>query len=219
MSLSFVDVHKSFRQGQTDIEVLRGVSLAVEPGESVAIVGRSGSGKSTVLALAAGLDSPTSGRITVDGAEMTALSERELTRFRAREIGMVFQQYHLMSELTALENISLPLELAGAADAVLRAQEALDRVGLSHRGRHFPRQLSGGECQRVSIARALVTRPKVLLADEPTGNLDPESARAVTTLLFDLSRTAGTTLILVTHSTELAANCARRLVLKDGRFA
>jgi putative ABC transport system ATP-binding protein len=211
-------LHKSFGSPAGEIEVLRGVDLRVAGGETVAIVGESGSGKSTLLALLAGLDAPTSGCVRLDGADLASLGERELARFRARRLGIVFQQFHLMSGLTALENVSLPLELQGVADAESRARAVLDQVGLARRAAHLPSRLSGGECQRVAIARALVVEPALLLADEPSGSLDAATGDAVDRLLFELVERLGTALVLVTHSERLAAACGRRLALVDGRL-
>jgi putative ABC transport system ATP-binding protein len=211
-------LYKSFASPAGEIAVLRGVDLRVSGGETVAIVGESGSGKSTLLALLAGLDLPTRGHVRLDGADLTALGERELARFRARRLGIVFQQFHLMSGLTALENVSLPLELQGVADAEARARSALDQVGLTQRAGHLPSRLSGGECQRVAIARALVVEPALLLADEPSGSLDAATGDAVDRLLFELVERRGTALVLVTHSERLAAACGRRLALVDGRL-
>jgi putative ABC transport system ATP-binding protein len=211
-------LHKSFASPAGEIEVLRGVDLRVAGGETVAIVGESGSGKSTLLALLAGLDLPSRGRVRLDGADLAAMSEGELARFRARRLGIVFQQFHLMSGLTALENVSLPLELQGIADAEPRARAVLDQVGLARRADHLPSRLSGGECQRVAIARALVVEPALLLADEPSGSLDAATGDAVDRLLFELVERRGTALVLVTHSERLAAACGRRLALVGGRL-
>ena len=216
MILEVDGVHKAFASPAGTIEVLRGVNLRVAGGETVAIVGESGSGKSTLLSLLAGLDVPTRGSVRVDGADLGALSEGELARFRARRLGIIFQQFHLMSGLTALENVSLPLELQGAADADARAREVLDQVGLTPRAGHLPSRLSGGECQRVAIARALVVEPALLLADEPSGSLDAVTGDAVDRLLFELVERRGATLVLVTHSDRLAAACNRCLKLVDG---
>jgi putative ABC transport system ATP-binding protein len=211
-------VYKTFASPAGDIEVLRGVDLRVASGETVAIVGESGSGKSTLLSLFAGLDVPTRGRVRLDGADLDALSESELARLRARRIGIVFQQFHLVSGFTALENVSLPLELQGEADAEARARAVLDQVGLSQRADHLPSRLSGGECQRVAIARALVVEPALLLADEPSGSLDSATGEAVDRLLFELVARRGAALVLVTHSERLAAACDRRLALVGGRL-
>ena len=216
MILEVDGVHKAFESPAGTIEVLRGVNLRVAGGETVAIVGESGSGKSTLLSLLAGLDVPTRGSVRVGGADLGALSEAELARFRARRLGIVFQQFHLMSGLTALENVSLPLELQGATDADSRAREVLEQVGLTQRAGHLPSRLSGGECQRVAIARALVVEPALLLADEPSGSLDAATGDAVDRLLFELVERRGATLVLVTHSDRLAAACNRCLKLVDG---
>lgn len=200
------------------LTILCDVSLEVTEGESVAIVGTSGAGKSTLLALLAGLDLPTSGRVWVGGTELTQLDEDGRARVRAERIGFVFQSFHLVPALTALENVMLPLELAGRKDARRAALDTLGRVGLSERARHYPRQLSGGEQQRVAIARAFVTRPAVLLADEPTGNLDTATGARIGELLFGLNATLGTTLMLVTHDRELADRCGRVLTMAAGRL-
>ena len=216
MILRVRDLYKEFPQADGPLVVLRGLNLEVAAGETLAILGESGSGKSTLLALLAGLDSPTRGSIEVAGHELAALDEAQLAQFRARRLGIVFQQYHLIGGLTALENAALPLELAGARDAAPRARAALERVGLGERLDHFPHELSGGECQRVAIARALVVEPALILADEPSGSLDARTGEVVTSLLFDLVEKQATTLVLVTHSESLAARCDRRLVLRGG---
>ncbi len=210
---------KTFVQAGVSIDVLKGMDLDLAEGETLAILGQSGSGKSTLLSLLAGLDQPTSGTISIEGKEITQLSERALAAFRARALSIVFQQFHLMSNLTALENITLPLEVAGDVDAVKRGRDAIEKVGLSARSTHFPHQLSGGERQRVAIARAFVVQPKLLLADEPSGNLDAQTGRQVVDLLFDLVKSRGTTLILVTHNEELAGRCGRKTYLKDGKLS
>jgi putative ABC transport system ATP-binding protein len=201
------------------LAILSGVSLAIARGESVAIMGASGAGKSTLLALLAGLDEPTSGRVQLAGNELTALDEDGRAAVRARHVGFVFQSFHLLPSLTALENVMLPLELAGRMDARAAAREVLARVGLSERTGHYPRQLSGGEQQRVAIARAFVTRPDVLFADEPTGNLDAATGERIMELLFGLNAATGTTLVLVTHDRELASRCGRVIHLEAGRLA
>jgi putative ABC transport system ATP-binding protein len=211
-------VSKAFASPAGAIEVLRGVDLRVAAGETVAIVGESGSGKSTLLSLLAGLDAPSGGRVRVDGADLAGLGEAELARFRARRVGIVFQQFHLMSGLTALENVELPLELQGVADAERRARAVLEQVGLAARASHLPSRLSGGECQRVAIARALVVEPALLLADEPSGSLDARTGDAVDRLLFELVERRGTALVLVTHSERLAKACDRCLSLVGGRL-
>jgi putative ABC transport system ATP-binding protein len=204
------------------LTILEEVDLDIAAGESVAVVGPSGAGKSTLLALLAGLDEPSSGRIWLNGAELTALDEDGRAAVRARHVGFVFQSFHLLPSLTALENVMLPLELAatGRDPAALRAQalEALEQVGLTARRRHYPRQLSGGEQQRVAIARAFVTRPAVLFADEPTGNLDSATGEKIIQLLFDLNAASGTTLVLVTHDVALARRCTRAIHMDGGRL-
>jgi len=199
------------------LAILSGVSLAIARGETVAIMGASGAGKSTLLALLAGLDEPTSGRVLLAGNELTALDEDGRAAVRARHVGFVFQSFHLVPSLTALENVMLPLELVGRADARPAALEVLDRVGLAGRVGHYPRQLSGGEQQRVAIARAFVTRPDVLFADEPTGNLDTTTGERIMDLLFGLNAATGATLVLVTHDRSLASRCGRVIRLDAGR--
>ena len=205
--------------GGNAITVLKELSLHVSRGESVAIVGPSGSGKSTLLALLAGLDRPTSGHIKVMDQDMTTLSESRLATFRGQHLGIVFQQFHLMPALSALENVSLPLEIAGDKDAHDKAVEALKDVQLSHRLTHLPKELSGGECQRVAIARALVTKPSLLLADEPSGNLDPDTGAQITDLLFKVAQAHHMTMLLVTHNMELAERCHRQLVMHAGTLS
>jgi putative ABC transport system ATP-binding protein len=200
------------------LTIVDDVSLAIAARESVAIVGASGAGKSTLLAILAGLDTPTRGTVLLNGTELTALDEDGRAAARAEHVGFVFQAFHLVPSLTALENVMLPLELAGRADAARNAAEALAQVGLATRTAHYPKQLSGGEQQRVAIARAFVGRPDVLFADEPTGNLDTVTGARVADLLFDLNRAAGTTLVLVTHERELAKRCDRVLELDAGRL-
>lgn len=201
-----------------ELTLLDGVDLSILPGESVAIVGPSGAGKSTLLGLLAGLDTPTAGRVVLDGADLFHGDEDERARIRGALIGFVFQSFHLLPTLTALENVMLPLELAGAKDARASAAAVLGRVGLAARLEHYPRQLSGGEQQRVAIARAFAPGPKLLLADEPTGNLDNKTGAQVIDLLFNLNREQGTTLVLVTHDEALARRCQRRVVLEAGRL-
>lgn len=193
------------------------VSLDILAGESVAVTGPSGAGKSTLLALLAGLDVPTRGRVLLEGQDLTQLDEDGRARLRAQRVGFVFQSFHLIPALTALENVMLPLELAGRRDARRVAAETLQRVGLKERTGHYPRQLSGGEQQRVALARAFVTQPAVLFADEPTGNLDTVTGARVGELLFELNANAHTTLVLVTHDRELAARCARMVKMEAGR--
>ncbi|MBI2802794.1 MAG: ABC transporter ATP-binding protein [Gammaproteobacteria bacterium] len=200
------------------LTVVDDINFTLERAASCAVVGASGSGKSTLLGLLAGLDTPTRGRCILNGQDLTMLDEDARARLRNQQIGFVFQQFHLLATLTALENVLLPLELGNAPQRLQRAQHALERVGLASRTEHLPRQLSGGEQQRVAIARAFATRPSLLFADEPTGNLDARTAAQVMDLLFELNREAGTTLILVTHDERLAGRCAERLELDGGRL-
>ncbi len=199
------------------LTIVHDVSLDIAPGESVAIVGPSGAGKSTLLALLAGLDLPTSGRVLLDGQDLSKLDEDGRARLRAQRVGFVFQSFHLIPALTALENVMLPLELSGSTDARRAALESLDRVGLGARTGHYPRQLSGGEQQRVALARAFITRPAVLFADEPTGNLDTITGTRVGELLFDLNSSSHTTLVLVTHDAALSGRCGRTIRMEAGR--
>jgi putative ABC transport system ATP-binding protein len=199
------------------LAILSDVSLAISRGETVAVMGASGAGKSTLLALLAGLDEPTSGRVHLAGSDLTALDEDGRAAVRARHVGFVFQSFHLVPSLTALENVMLPLELARRGDARAASLEVLARVGLAGRVGHYPRQLSGGEQQRVAIARAFVTRPDVLFADEPTGNLDAATGERIMELLFGLNAETGATLVLVTHDQALAARCGRVIRLDAGR--
>lgn len=215
--LEAIDVSKSVVGPEGTLTILRGVSLSVHAGESFAIVGASGSGKTTLLGLLAGLDLPSSGSIRVDGQTLETMDEEARADLRRRLVGFVFQSFHLLPALTAEENVMLPLELEGARDARARAREALDAVGLGSRRRHYPAQLSGGEQQRVAIARAFVHGPRLLFADEPTGNLDQRTGHHVTDLLFALNRDRQTTLVLVTHDASLAARCQRRIELEEGR--
>jgi putative ABC transport system ATP-binding protein len=201
------------------LTIVRDVSLAVGRGESVAIAGPSGAGKSTLLALLAGLDSPTRGEVWLAGAPLSALDEDGRARLRAERVGFVFQSFHLVASLTALENVMLPLELAGRRDARTAATDMLARVGLAQRLHHYPRQLSGGEQQRVALARASVGRPQVLFADEPTGNLDTLTGERIAELLFDLNRGSDTTLVLVTHDRTLAARCRRVFNMDAGTLS
>jgi putative ABC transport system ATP-binding protein len=200
-----------------ELAILAGIDLEINAGESLAIVGASGSGKTTLLGILAGLDLPTAGRVVLDGRELTALDEEQRARARGELVGFVFQSFQLLSSLTALENVMLPGELRGDANPRDDAAEVLSRVGLAERAKHYPRQLSGGEQQRVAIARAFASRPKVLFADEPTGNLDSATGAKVTDLLFDLNREYQTTLVLVTHDARLASRCGRVIVLDAGR--
>lgn len=210
---------KSVPLASGTLTILHDIGFEIKAGESVAIVGASGSGKSTLLGLLAGLDVASSGEVWVDEASLFALDEDGRAALRARWIGFVFQSFQLLPMLTALENVMLPLELAGATDARARATRILERVGLGERLAHYPKQLSGGEQQRVAIARAFVTEPAILLADEPTGNLDSATGATIIELLFELNRERGTTLVLVTHDESLAARCQRALKLVAGRLA
>jgi len=207
-----------FTSGGAAVDVLADISLDVPPGQFLAVAGPSGSGKSTLLGLVAGLDQPTAGGITVAGVEITRLGEDALARFRRDTIGYVFQSYHLIPTLTALENVAVPLELAGEPHALNRAGALLAEVGLAGRAHHYPVQLSGGEQQRVAVARAVCRRPRLLLADEPTGNLDSATGKQIIELLVDLHRNLGSTLVLVTHDGALAAHADRVVTLRDGRI-
>ena len=200
------------------LEILKGIDLQVKQGVSVAIVGPSGAGKSTLLALLAGLDEPSSGEVWLNGTELSALDEDGRARARASAVGFVFQSFHLIASFTALENVMLPLELAGQTNPRAAAEAVLNRVGLSERLSHYPNQLSGGEQQRVAIARAFVTQPKVLFVDEPTGNLDQKTGQTVIELLFELNQNNGTTLLMVTHDDKLAARCDRVITIQNGEM-
>jgi putative ABC transport system ATP-binding protein len=207
---------KEYRSGERTLAVLKNVSFAVQPGEFVAITGPSGSGKTTLLGLLAGLDTPSAGRVILDGAEMSSMTEDERARVRSAKVGFVFQSFQLISTLTAAENVQVPLELRGESGAERRASDLLGRVGLAERGTHFPMQLSGGEQQRVAIARAFSNRPSILFADEPTGNLDAESGERVIALLEELNSESGSTVVIVTHDATLAARARRQIRLADG---
>ena len=209
---------KQVRSDGHDLLILDNVSLSVFPAEAVAIVGVSGSGKSTLLGLLAGLDLPTKGAVRLDGQDLFALDEDGRAALRARALGFVFQSFQLLPALSAIENVMLPLELGGFADARTKARELLIRVGLGERLNHYPRQLSGGEQQRVAIARAFVVRPKLLLADEPTGNLDSETGNRIIELMFELNQEQGATLLLVTHDESISRRCQRTLRLAAGRL-
>jgi putative ABC transport system ATP-binding protein len=211
------NVSKTVPSPEGPLTILADVSLSVRTGETLAIIGASGAGKSTLLALLAGLDSPSAGRVLIAGADLTELDEDGRAAVRGRHVGFVFQSFHLIPSLTALENVMLPLELRGRGDAREMAAQALTQVGLTPRSAHYPKQLSGGEQQRVAIARAYVTHPDVLFADEPTGNLDTHTGQRITDLLFELNRSTGSTLVLVTHDRELASRCGRILELDAGR--
>jgi putative ABC transport system ATP-binding protein len=210
------NVSKTVASPEGQLTILADVSLSVRAGETLAIVGASGAGKSTLLALLAGLDSPSTGRVSIAGVDLTELDEDGRAAIRGKHVGFVFQSFHLIPSLTAVENVMLPLELGGRGDARQVALAALGQVGLTPRQAHYPKQLSGGEQQRVAIARAFVTHPAVLFADEPTGNLDTATGQRITDLLFDLNRSTGSTLVLVTHDRTLAARCSRILELDAG---
>lgn len=210
-------VSKTVQSGDRPLTILHPLDLDVADGSCLAIVGPSGSGKSTLLGLIAGLDSPTSGSIVIGGHDITVLDEDALARLRGEKIGFVFQFFHLVPSLTAMENIQVPMEIAGRRDAAERAQALLDEVGLHERGHHYPSQLSGGEQQRIAIARALANDPPLILADEPTGNLDSSNGRHILDLLLQVRRSRGVTLVLVTHDNTVAAVADDRLVLRDGR--
>jgi putative ABC transport system ATP-binding protein len=207
-------VSKSFSQGDKTIQVLKNISLQIQPGETLAVIGPSGSGKSTLLSLIAGLDAPDSGDVKVLNQSLLKMTEKELSIFRRENFGIVFQQFYLFSYLSALENVALPLELIGDANAQSKAREALEKVGLSHRLGHMPHQLSGGENQRVAIARAFVTNPKVLLADEPSGSLDQVSGDSVMNLIFELVEKNKMALVLITHNDDLAKRCQKSFDFK-----
>ena len=210
-------VSKTVTSGTEPLTILHPLTLEIPRGQFVAIVGPSGSGKSTLLGLIAGLDAPTSGDVLIDGVNITRLSEDALAKLRGEKVGFVFQFFHLIPSLTAHENVSVPMEIAGAADPRGRARKLLDEVGLTGRAHHYPSQLSGGEQQRVALARALANDPPIVLADEPTGNLDSTNGRHILGLLRNIHQSRGTTIVLVTHDTELAAIADERLMLRDGR--
>lgn len=217
MKISLQNVTKSFLQGEDRIHVLKDLQLEVAPSEVVAILGQSGSGKSTLLSLLSGLETPDSGAIRLNQTDLTKLTESEITSFRAKSMSIIFQQYHLVSHLTALENVELPLEIQGRA-IEKKSESLIESVGLTHRKNHFPTQLSGGESQRVAIARALIVEPQFILADEPSGNLDKKTGDKVMDLFFEMVRKHKTTTILVTHNEELAKKCDRVFHLKDGKL-
>lgn len=212
-------MHLTLGSSAGKVNILRGIDLSVNEGEAVGLIGPSGSGKSTMLMVMAGLERASSGTVTVAGFELGGMSEDQLAGFRRTHTGIVFQSFHLMQAMTALENVAVPLELAGKRDVFARAQEALAAVGLAHRAGHYPGQLSGGEQQRVALARAVVAKPRILLADEPTGNLDSETGEQIIQLMFDLRAQTGATLLLITHDPLLAQRCGRVAHLSDGKIA
>jgi putative ABC transport system ATP-binding protein len=216
--ISALHVYKSVTDSTGTLDILRDIDFTLAPRETAAIVGASGSGKSTLLSIIAGLDTPTRGTVRLAGQDLLAMDEDERAALRARQVGFVFQSFQLMGNLTALENVMLPLELAGRKDARKAASEMLARVGLAERLSHYPKVLSGGEQQRVALARAFVVKPAVLLADEPTGSLDFATGETVMELMFDLNREQGTTLVLVTHDRGIAARCERRITIEAGRI-
>ncbi|OJI91671.1 putative ABC transport system ATP-binding protein [Planktotalea frisia] len=216
--LSLKDATLSLDGNAGRVDILHGISLDVEKGRSLALVGPSGSGKSSLLMLMGGLERLSGGTITALGQDLTAMNEDALARFRRASMGIVFQSFHLIPTMTALENVATPLELAGDKDAFAKAEVELETVGLSHRISHYPSQMSGGEQQRVALARAMVVRPQILLADEPTGNLDETNGNAIMELLFELQARDGATLVLVTHSNALASRCDSVIRLRDGRI-
>jgi len=212
-------VHLTLGSVAGPVNILRGVDLCIAAGETVGVVGPSGSGKSTMLAVMAGLETPTSGRVEIAGNDLGGMTEDQLALFRRDNVGIVFQAFHLIPTMTALENVAIPLELAGRMDAFDRAADGLRAVGLGHRLEHYPSQLSGGEQQRAALARAVAVRPKLLLADEPTGNLDGATGQAIIDLLFGLHSDLGTTLVLITHDPAIAERCDRMVRVQDGRIA
>lgn len=217
--IHFDNVHLSLNSGAGTVDILRGINLSVDEGEAVGLIGPSGSGKSTMLMVMAGLECASSGTVRVAGHDLGAMSEDQLAAFRRDHTGIVFQSFHLIATMTALENVAVPLELAGRRDAFARAREALESVGLSHRVRHYPGQLSGGEQQRVALARAVAAKPRILLADEPTGNLDGATGEQIIQLMFALQADTGATLLLITHDASLAARCGRVVHLNDGKVS
>lgn len=217
--LRLAGVHLKLASQAGEVNILRGVDLSVAPGETVAVVGPSGSGKSTMMMIVAGLERPTQGEVHVAGQNLTKLDEDGLALFRRRSIGIVFQAFHLIPTMTALENVAIPLEFAGDAKAWTKAKAALESVGLGHRLTHYPGQMSGGEQQRTALARAVVAEPKLLLADEPTGNLDATTGVGIVDLMFDLQKKFGTSLLLITHDATLARRCDRAVRMDDGRLS
>jgi len=217
--VELVDVHLHLASAGGEVNILRGLDLTVTAGETIGVVGPSGSGKSTMMMVIAGLERPTSGSVRVAGNDLPQLDENALALFRRRSIGIVFQAFHLVPTMTAIENVAIPLEFARMADAFEKAKKSLETVGLGDRLPHYPSQLSGGEQQRVAIARAFATKPALLLADEPTGNLDGETGEQVINILFERAERYGTTLLLITHDAAIARRCSRVVQLRDGRIA
>ncbi|WP_371316367.1 ABC transporter ATP-binding protein [Shewanella sp. NIFS-20-20] len=216
--ISSINLEKTVQTQEGDLTILGGINLEVKSGETVAIIGPSGSGKSTLLGLLAAMDTPTSGDIILDGVSLAGLDEEAKARVRKNKLSFIFQSFLLVDTLSALENVMLPAELAGVKDARAQAQSLLDKVGLSHRVNHLPKQLSGGEQQRVAIARAFICQPKVLFADEPTGNLDANNGDKIADMLFAMNQDSHTTLVLVTHDEKLARRCQRQLLMQEGRL-
>ena len=216
--ISTRNITKTVSTSEGELQILQPISFEVKAGESVAIVGASGSGKSTLLSLLAGLDEVSSGEIHLDGAPLHTMNEEARARLRGEKVGFIFQSFMLVQSLTAIENVMLPAEISGLSDAKGRAEKILEQVGLSHRAHHYPNQLSGGEQQRVAIARAFIGQPKILFADEPTGNLDAANSEKIEQLLFQMNRELGTTLVLVTHDNELALRCSRQLTMQAGEL-
>lgn len=218
LAISLKGVHLTLGDGAGRVHILKGIDLDIEKGTSVGLVGPSGSGKSTLLMVMAGLERADSGSVRVAGAELGPLTEDQLARFRGRNVGIIFQSFHLVPNMTALENVAVPLELAGDPQAFDKARREMEAVGLGHRLSHYPAQMSGGEQQRVAVARALVVEPAILIADEPTGNLDTATGAQIVDLMFAAQRARGTTLVLVTHDTNLAARCDRMVRVRSGEI-
>jgi len=217
--LALTDVHLDLNSDAGPVHILRGIDLEVNHGETIGVIGPSGSGKTSLLMVIAGLEPATGGTVTAAGQDITTLDEVQLTRFRRDHVGIVFQSFHLVPTMSALENVALPLEFAGKEHAFERARDHLEAVGLGKRAKHYPGQLSGGEQQRVALARAFAAEPAILLADEPTGSLDQDTGHEIMSLLFDLQARVGTTMILVTHAPDLAGRCGRIVKIADGRVA
>ncbi len=217
--ITLENIHLELESAAGKVNILRGINLDIPAGKTVSIAGPSGSGKTTLLMIMSGLEKPSQGRVVMEGQDLTLMGEDELAAFRRDNIGIVFQNFHLIPAMTALENVAIPLEFAGKKDAFAQAEKALAAVGLKERVKHYPGQLSGGEQQRVAIARAFATAPRLILADEPTGNLDGENGQNVMKLLFSLTRERGTTLLLVTHDTNLAQSCDIHIRMRDGKIA